>query len=89
MNLYRIEYTIKSSGQRVICNSIGMSQDDVISDITSVVGAITITNLYHMTVVHRISCSIREQIIQDLSKPKNTKKLGRPRKYDMMEMKDD
>ena len=68
MNLYRIEYSVKSTGQRIICHSVGMNQDDVIQDIVSVVGEITVLNFYHVTEVHRISGSIRKQIFDTFLK---------------------
>jgi uncharacterized membrane protein YjjP (DUF1212 family) len=89
MNLYHIEYSIISRGQKIICHSVGVDQNDVIKDIVSVVGAITIMNLYKVTEVHRISGSIREQIVQNSTRTKTTKKIGRPRKHDMMEMRND
>jgi hypothetical protein len=84
MNLYRIEYQIRSTGQNLICLSVGTDQEDIIKDITSVVGDITVLSLYSVTEVHRISGSIRTQIIQNSLKTETRSRIGRPRKFDMV-----
>jgi hypothetical protein len=61
MNLYRIEYSIISNGQRIICHSVGENQDDVVQDIMSVVGKITILDVSFICDIHRISGSIKNR----------------------------
>ena len=87
MNLYRIEYSIKSSGQRIICHSVGLNPDDIVKDIVSVVGEISVLNICYLFDIHRISGSIRKQIIEDSRELKKTK-VGRPKKYDWVEEKE-
>jgi len=85
MVLYNIEYQIRN-GQTFICKSLGLNQDDVINDLVSVVGEITILNLYYITDVHRISGTIRKQILENSLRKETTKKIGgRPRKYEIGE----
>lgn len=85
MNLYRIEYSIKSNGQRIICHSVGENKDDVIQDIMSVVGEITILDMSFICDIHRISGSIKKQIIYDSSETQTRSRIGRPRKYEIGE----
>ncbi len=51
MNLHRIEYQIRSTGQNLICLSVGKDENDVIKDIVSVVGEITVLSLYQVSEV--------------------------------------
>ena len=47
--LYRIEYIIKSTGQKIICLSVGQDQEDVVKDIVSVVGSVTVLSIVKLT----------------------------------------
>lgn len=85
MNLYRIEYSIISNGQRIICHSVGENQDDVVQDIMSVVGKITILDVSFICDINRISGSIKKQIIQNSSETQTRSRIGRPRKYEIGE----
>jgi hypothetical protein len=67
MNLYRIEYQIRSTGQRLICHSVGVSQDDVMNDISSVAGEITVMNLCYVCAVHRLSKQLQARLTSHLS----------------------
>lgn len=83
MILYNIEYQNRL-GQTFICKSIGMNSDDVVNDLVSIVGPITVINLYYTTEVHRLTDSIRRQILEhSVKKDKTEKKVGRPRKYEI------
>ncbi len=84
MYLYHIEYSIQSTRQMFTCKAIGQNQDDVIKDIESQVGKITVTEIYYQTEVHRITRSIREKIIEQSLLKKHIKRTGRPRKYEIM-----
>ena len=83
MFLYNIEYEIKSNGKIFTSKSVGISQDDVINDLISIVGDISVINFCFITEIHHISNSIKRQIIDDMIKKEVKKKLGRPRKYDL------
>lgn len=83
MFLYNIEYEIKSTGKIFTSKSVGISQDDVINDLISIVGDISVLNFCFITEIHHISNAIKRQILDNMMKNKVKKKLGRPRKYDL------
>jgi len=82
MTLYSIEYEMKS-GQTYVCKVIGTSENDVVRDIVSQVGEIRVSSIYHQSDVHRITETVRRQIIEGSLKGKKSSKIGRPRKYDL------
>jgi len=82
MTLFHIEYHLKS-GQTYICKVIGTSENDVVRDIVSQVGEIRVLSIYHQSEVHRITETVRRQIIEGSLKGKKSHKMGRPRKYDL------
>lgn len=84
MKLYSIEYEIQRTGQVFTCKSVGIDENDIVKDIVSVVGDITILNSCYISDVHRISGSIRKQIFEhSIKKDTTMKKIGRPRKYEI------
>ena len=83
MLLYSIEYEIKSTGKIFTSKSVGISQDEVINDLISIVGAISVINCCFVTEIHHISNSIKKQIFDNIMKKEVKNKLGRPRKYDL------
>ena len=84
MYLYHIEFLIQSTGQTFTCKVVGQSEKDVVKDIESQVGKIEINDLHYQTEIHRITRSIREQIIEQSLLKKQMKRSGRPRKYEIM-----
>ncbi len=57
MYLYHVEYQITSTRQTFTCKVVGDSEKDVVNDIESQVGKITVNEMYYQTEVHRISRS--------------------------------
>ena len=84
MNLYRIEYFIKSTGQKIICLSVGQDQEDVVKDIFSVVGSVTVLSIVTLSEVHRLTGTIRRHV-QNTGNTR-VRRGGRPRKYDPEEV---
>ena len=84
MNLYRIEYIIKSTGQKIICFSVGRDQGDVVKDIFSVVGSVTVLSIVTLSEVHRLTGTIRRHV-QNTGNTR-VRRGGRPRKYDPEEV---
>jgi hypothetical protein len=83
MVLYNIEYEVVSTGQTFICKVIGLNEKDVVKDISSQVGQIRVLSIYHQSEVHRISGSIRKQVIEQSIFSGSTRGKGRPRKYNI------
>lgn len=83
MNLYRIEYIIKSNNQKIICFSVGHDQRDVVNDLETLVGFITVLSLSTVSEVHRLTGTIRRHI--QMSKNTRVRKGGRPRKYEIVD----
>jgi hypothetical protein len=84
MKLYSIEYQINRTGQVFTCKTVGQDEQDVVNDISSMVGEITVQTLYFVMEVHRITDSIRRQIVErSIKGQSSTKKGGRPRKYEL------
>ena len=84
MNLYKVEYIIKSTGHRIICFSVGRDEEDVVRDILTVVGFITVIGISTVSEVHRLTGTIRRHI-QNTGNTR-VRKGGRPRKYDPEEV---
>jgi hypothetical protein len=84
MILYDVEYEIKSTGHTFICKVVGDSRDDVINDIVSQVGEIRVNSVSHLFEVHRITGSIRRNILENSLRTETKKVTGRPRKYELM-----
>jgi hypothetical protein len=83
--LYHLEFQIAANGQVFTCKVVGTSQDDAIQDIVNQVGEVRIFNSYHVSEVHRITKTVRRQIMEcSLKKDKSNKRIGRPRKYELM-----
>ena len=82
MTLYHIEYEMKS-GQTYVCKVIGTSENDVVRDIVSQVGHIRVVSLYHQCDVHRVTGTIRKNIIERSILSGSTRGKGRPRKYNI------
>ena len=83
MYLYHVEYQILKNQQTFTCKVVGDSEKDVVNDIESQVGKITVNEFYYQTEVHRISRSIRERIIEQSLMKHQQGKTGRPRKYEV------
>ena len=84
MKLYSIEYEIQRTGQTFTCKSVGVDESDIVNDISSVVGPITVLSIYYMSEVHRFTNTIRKNIIErSIKKDTTVKKSGRPRKYEL------
>ena len=82
--LYHIEYQIKSIGQSYTCKCVGTNRDDILKDIVNQIGEIRVLNFYYMSEVHRITGTIRKQIMEGSLKKEKSKKMGRPRKYEFI-----
>ncbi|MEI8225984.1 MAG: hypothetical protein WCG82_08650 [Bacteroidota bacterium] len=83
--LYHMEYEILSTGQSYTCKCVGTNRDDIIKDIVNQVGEVRILNFYYMSEVHRITGTVRKQIMEvSLKKEKSNKRIGRPRKYELI-----
>ena len=83
MTLYQIEYIIQN-GQRIICLSVGEDERDVVEDIMSVIGSISVLSMSPLSEVHRLTKTIRRHI--QMSENMGVRKGGRPRKYDHVEV---
>jgi hypothetical protein len=84
MRLYSVEYQINRTGQVFTCKSVGVNEQDIVNDISSVVGGITVLSIHYVSEVHRISDQIRKQIVEhSINKNTTVKKIGRPRKYEI------
>jgi hypothetical protein len=83
MKLFNLEYETKL-GQTFTCRIVGRDEHDAVNDIVSVVGEITVLSIYYVSEIHRLSSSIRKQIVENSIKQDITvKKIGRPRKYEI------
>ena len=83
MTLYRIEYFINSTCQRIICLSVGENETDVWEDISSVVGEeIKVLSIFPLSEVHRLTGTIKRHIQMGV------RKGGRPKKFDWVEDKE-
>lgn len=78
MVLFSIEYEVVSNGMTFKCDVVGVNENDIVNDIVSQVGVIRIISLYRKSGVHRITNTIRKQIIDGKNTP-TKKKMGRPR----------
>jgi len=79
MTLYQIEHIIQN-GQRIICLSVGEDERDVVKDIMSVIGSISVLSISPLSEVHRFTGTIKRHIQMGV------RKGGRPRKYDHVEV---
>ena len=79
MTLYQIEYIIQN-GQRIICLSVGEDERDIVEDIMSVIGSISVLSISPLSEVHRLTGTIKRHIQMGV------RKGGRPRKYDHVEV---
>jgi hypothetical protein len=83
MILYDVEFEIKSTGHTFICKVIGETRDEVLNDIISQVGEIRVNSVSYLFEVHRITGSIRKNILENSLRSETKKVTGRPRKYDL------
>jgi len=82
INLFHIEYSVIKTGMDYICKIVGTDREDVIRELSGVWGEIRVISIYHQCEVHRVSKTIRKQIIEkSVSNEPTTKGKGRPKKY--------
>ena len=80
MVLFGVEYEVLSTGMTFKCDVVGQDEQEVVRDLTSQVGVIKIISLFRKSGVHRITYTIRKQIIDGyLMKNTLKTKRGRPR----------
>lgn len=82
MVLFSIEYKV-SGGMTYICKVIGMNENDVMNDLILQVGRIKIISIYRVSDVHRITGTIRKNIIEQSQMKQPTRGKGRPKKLDV------
>jgi hypothetical protein len=83
MILFKIEYEVLSSGMTFTCDVVGINENDVVQDISSQVGQIRVLSIYHKSSVHRITGTIRKNIIENYLVKSTSRGKGRPRKLDL------
>jgi len=83
MVLFNVEYEVLSTGRNFTMKGIGKDENDVVNDLVSQVGNIRVLSLYRMSEVHRITGTIRKQIIDMSLMKEPTRGKGRPRKLDL------
>ncbi len=83
MKLYNIDYIIVSTGMNFKVDIVGLSETDCIQELVSVVGQVRILSIFHKSIVHRITGTIRKNIIEQSQMKQPTRGKGRPRKLDI------
>lgn len=81
MFLISIEFQIISSGQTYLTKVVGLNERDIIQDLVSQVGEISLLSVYHQSKVDRITGTIRKKIIEQSISKEPTRGKGRPKKY--------
>ena len=81
MVLFSIEYEVQN-GMTYICKCIGIDENDIVKDIMSQVGRITVISIYRVSEINRITDTVRKSIIERSLLKQTTRGKGRPRKLD-------
>lgn len=84
MNLFSIEYEVKSNGDGFLCKVLGNTESDVINDLRALLGEINVISIYRICEVHRITKKILTNIIELSTMNEAKKTPGRPKKYNLI-----
>jgi hypothetical protein len=80
MVLFNVEYEVLSTGMTYTCKVVGTDENNVVSDLVSQVGQIKVLSICCVSDIHRVSRTIRQQIIENYLMEDTLKTKGRPRK---------
>ena len=83
MILFNVEYMTDNETTfncKILCMDRSCIQNEI-KEISNIVGKIKVLSIHQVSVVHRISKTIKEDLIKSLNIDTPKKRIGRPKKY--------
>jgi len=83
MILFNLEYMTENDTTyncKILCRDRNCIQDEI-KEISNIVGKVKVLSVHQIGNVHRISKTIKEDLVKSLNMDSPKKKIGRPKKY--------